>query len=342
MKKRILLPILTISALAALFTLSACNSSDGECNHAFESKYSSSESHHWHACGEGCGETADKAAHNFGEPIVSEEGACGEAYKTVQTCKDCGYKKESEAVKDHSFSSGKDYTSDENDHWYACKNGCGETTGKEAHSYGSIVIEKAATCSLEGRGYYLCADCNYKKSVTIPKANHSYTAHGHDQENHWLSCACGAKDQIEAHDWNQVDNGDGTLTLTCKNEACKAVITTPNENHNHVWVDGEIIKAPSCTEVGEQTVNCACGASSTKTLDKTSHSFTYGEYQKDDSYHWHNCVCGEEATSEFKAEHNYNANVSFEGSYKIKTCVCGKEIREQTQDNGYIDPEGWT
>ena len=272
---------------------------------------------------------------------------------------------------DHIFNTEGNYSTDATYHWYACQNGCDATSEKQGHLFGDVVPVKAATCYEEGAGYVTCIECEYKKSVTIPTTSHTYgtayesdathhwrkcancpaitaktehkfTAHGHDPENHWLTCSCGAKGHVEAHDWNQVDNGDGTITLTCKNTICNTTITTEDPNHNHVWVDGEITKAPSCTEVGEQSVRCGCGATSTKSIDKTSHSFSHGEYQKDDSYHWRNCVCGEQPSDDYKVEHSYDSDVTIEGAYKVKYCVCGQEVREPLREGGYIDPEGWT
>ncbi|MBR3894821.1 MAG: hypothetical protein IKJ35_06700 [Clostridia bacterium] len=61
--------------------------------HDFKAEWEKDTTHHWHVCkGEACAETADKAEHTWGEPVVSA------AKERVFTCTACGQTK-SEAIK---------------------------------------------------------------------------------------------------------------------------------------------------------------------------------------------------------------------------------------------------
>lgn len=64
-------------------------------------------------------------------------------------------------VPSHSHDFSKEYTSDENNHWYACNGGCGEVKDKEAHVAGEWVVDKAATTEEVGSQSKKCTKCGY-------------------------------------------------------------------------------------------------------------------------------------------------------------------------------------
>ncbi len=267
---------------------------------------------------------------------------------------------------EHKF--GDKYTITAEGHVYACTKNCGETR-LESHRYGAAVTITPSTCSTPGVGRETCEICNRENDVPLELAahnyketldhddtnhwrqcancgnktavtKHSYTDHGHDSENHWLTCECGVKGNIEAHTWSDEIHGDGTMTRTCTDESCKFVLENVTTDHQHVWIDGDITKPASCTEPGTQSQHCECGAVGSKTLPKTAHDFSYGEYQKNDTHHWQNCECGATATDADKELHDFGTEYVTEGNFKVYTCECGQEKREPT--SGYIDPNGWT
>ncbi len=268
---------------------------------------------------------------------------------------------------EHIFGDTYDITAE--GHVYACENDCGETR-TEPHHYGSAETVTPSTCTTPGVGEETCIICEHKKEVPLELAahvyketldhddtnhwrqcancdnksavaEHKYTVHGHDSENHWFTCECGAKGSVTAHTWSDEIHDNGTMTRTCTDETCKFVLEDVDDpNHTHTWTDGEITKPATCTATGTQAQICACGAVGEKTLDMIHHSFTSGEFQKNDTHHWQNCVCGKAAADEDKIPHNFGTDYVTEGNFKVYTCECGQEKREPV--SGYIDPEGWT
>lgn len=81
----------------------------------------------------------------------------------------------------------------------------------------------------------------------------------------------------------------------------------------HQWGEWVETKAPTCTEVGEETRTCSvCGETETREVAAAGHNFG-GEWQYDDAQHWYVCtVCGEEC--------GHEAHTWIDG-----ICFCGHE-----------------
>ena len=269
---------------------------------------------------------------------------------------------------DHKFSD--EWTSDEATHYHKCTNeGCDAKKDAEAHVWGDAVTTKEPTCTEYGIATRTCIVCEATMDEPVAKKmheykdtydfddnnhwrqckncdsrltfNHDFKVPGYDAESHWNSCECGAKGNVEAHTWDEgFTNPNATVTYTCTNSACKASVTGADPNHSHNWKDGEIIQQPTCTVPGVQALTCACGGESSKSIPVIAHSFSAGEYQKNDNYHWHRCECGANPTDADKIPHDFGTEYTVVGEYKVDTCVCGQEKKEIQQ--GYIDPDGWT
>lgn len=108
-----------------------------------------------------------------------------------------------------------------------------------------------------------------------------------DDTDHTRSCACGAT-ETEAHNFNFVENGDGTKTGTCSK--CNHSITV--ESDVHVCAFG------SWTDNGNGTHSrsCSCGAKETD-----DHSFTGSWTDNGNGTHSRSCICGAKETE----EHSY-------------------------------------
>lgn len=87
-------------------------------------------------------------------------------------------------------------------------------------------------------------------TIVRPEHRHSY-AIKFDQDYHWEECACGA---------------------------------TRNKTE-HAWGEPEVTKAATCTEPGEKTFTCVCGATKKETIPATEHDFSKNGI----------CKCGEKA-----------------------------------------------
>ena len=87
-------------------------------------------------------------------------------------------------------------------------------------------------------------------TIVRPEHRHSY-AIKFDQDYHWEECACGA---------------------------------TRNKTE-HAWGEPEVTKAATCTEPGEKTFTCVCGATKKEAIPATGHDFSNNGI----------CKCGEKA-----------------------------------------------
>lgn len=100
-------------------------------------------------------------------------------------------------------------------------------------------------------------------TIVRPEHRHSY-AIKFDQDYHWEECACGA---------------------------------TRNKTE-HAWGEPEVTKAATCTEPGEKTFTCACGATKKETIPATGHSWgepevTYAANGQDGEKVYTCAVCNE-------------------------------------------------
>ena len=100
-------------------------------------------------------------------------------------------------------------------------------------------------------------------TIVRPEHRHSY-AIKFDQNYHWEECACGA---------------------------------TRNKTE-HAWGEPEVTKAATCTEPGEETFTCVCGATKKETIPATGHSWgepevTYAANGQDGEKVYTCAVCSE-------------------------------------------------
>ena len=165
--------------------------------HSFGTTYSSDANNHWNTCE--CGATGNVSAHTPG-PAATEESA--------QTCTVCGY--EIAPKLEHVHKYGTTYSSDANNHWNICA--CGATENVSAHTPGAVATETTAQT---------CTVCGY---VIAPALGHQHsygTTYSSDANNHWNTCACGAKDNVTAHDFEWVVDKPATESAAgSKHEEC--------------------------------------------------------------------------------------------------------------------------
>lgn len=144
----------------------------------------------------------------------------------------------------------------------------------------------------------LLASCNNKHT-------HDFSgAYSSDDVNHWHECACGEKNDIAEHSWN---NGAVTVNPTFETE-------------------------------GERTFTCTvCRAKKTEIIEKLSpdHTHVYDILVSNEAYHWNECVCGEKTANEVHKwdTGRFNDELTDDGfETKVYTClVCGATKEE------YID-----
>ena len=138
-------------------------------DHSWESGWSKDATYHWKKCtSEGCNEIAQKAEHTWDAGTNIRPADCHNKALTRYTCTVCGQIKEVEgALGDHVWESG--YHHDATHHWKECTvDGCGETTVKEAHEWGTGSITTNPTYTTDGVLTYTCV-CGETKTEVIHK-----------------------------------------------------------------------------------------------------------------------------------------------------------------------------
>lgn len=123
-------------------------------------------------------------------------------------------------------------------------------------------------------------------TIVRPEHRHSY-AIKFDDTHHWEECACGA---------------------------------TRNKTE-HTWGEPEVTKAATCTEAGEKTFTCVCGATKMKTIPATGHSWgdesavTYAAKGQDGKKVYTCTVC--EGTKEEEIAWKFNLTVTSENTVDV-------------------------
>ena len=149
---KLLAGAVTILALAMI----GCQNDTDTHEHTYSTEWSKDATSHWHAATcEHTSEVSDKAAHTFGEGVVTKEATETETGIKTYTCTVCKYEKtESIAVLPHTHKYSTDWTSDATSHWHAATCGHDVKSDEAAHTFD----EGVKTCSV----------CEYKKTEAIP------------------------------------------------------------------------------------------------------------------------------------------------------------------------------
>ena len=141
----------------------------------------------------------------------NDDGDC----TTAVTCKNCDVI--ITLAKTHDFTGS--WQTNDDQHWHICKNnGCEITDSKVDHISSGPATEDVAE---------ICTVCEYVIASALGHV-HNYNAQEYDNENHWMECECGEKDNISPHT-PEDDDGDCTTALACSE--CDKVITEAKANH---------------------------------------------------------------------------------------------------------------
>ncbi|MBR2281828.1 MAG: metallophosphoesterase family protein, partial [Spirochaetales bacterium] len=205
----------------------------------------------------------------------------------------CACKQEPGQEHEHTFSEA--WTSDGQYHWHAAT--CEHSDVKDsygAHVLGNKEVVKEVSCTENGSEKAICSVCGATVVETIQATGHTFSDEwNHDSNYHWhLS--------------------------TCEHEGLKGSFGP------HRWGSGTVTKAPTCTEEGEITYSCECGA--TKTESIPCHSFS-ANWTSDDDYHWHAATCEHTDQVSERAEHSFGVGVDNGNGTVTVTCkICGEKV----------------
>ena len=213
-----------------------------------------------------------------------------------------------DAAPSHTHSYGKDWMYDDTNHWHECQ--CGDKADVAAHSASEWIVDTAATETADGAKHKECTVCKkVLETATVPATGsthtHSYgTDWMYDGTNHWHECKCGDKADIAAHSASEwiVDKAATETAVGAKHKECTV-----------------------CKKVLETATIPAAGS---------THTHSYGtDWKYDDTNHWHECECGDEANT---AAHSFQwvidkaATKEATGIKHEECTVCGAKRSENT------------
>ena len=278
MKKSFLIILFMFLSLSfVIFT--GCKDPEPPHEHTYSEDWTKDATHHWHASSCGHEVTEGKAAHTFGDWIVTKDPTEEAEGSKERTCTVCGYKA-TEVIEKlaHTHKFAVDWTKDATHHWHAST--CEHTTevsSKAAHSFGNWTTTKEATEEAEGSKERTCTVCGYKVTEAIAKLEHKHTysdSWTKDATHHWHASTCG----------HEVTEGKAA----------------------HTFGDWTTTKEPTEEETGTREKSCTvCGYKVTEAIAKLEHKHTYSDsWTKDVTHHWHASTCGHDVTDS-KAAHTF-------------------------------------
>ena len=275
---------------------------------------------HWHQFA--CGTIMDKAAHTWGDGVVTKGATCTEPGEKTFTCNVCkATKTEPIPVIAHQY----EWKHDETNHWQECSV-CHDIIDKAEHTYASHKCEDTATCTKAGCGYvkpagqhswndgevttpatcttdgvktYTCKVCSETKTEPIKAPGHTVV-----------------EDAAKEPTCTETGLTAGKHCSVC-NEVLEAQAVVPAKGHSMTKTDA---KAATCTEPGNNAYwTCdICGqvfkdeqgtqptTVDAETINATGHT-PKTDWKTDGDYHWHVCdKCG--AVVGDKAAHTFDTN----------------------------------
>ena len=252
---------------------------------------------------------------NVKEATCLEEGYTGDTY-----CKDCGTKLSSGKTvskKDHTWDSGKILKAatckEAGIKTYTCTS-CNTTRSEEIPATGNhqnteLRNVKEATCAQEGyTGDTYCKDCGEKLSSgkTIAKTDHIWdsgriTKPATDTESGiktytCINCNTTRTEEIPATGEHLNTELRGAKSATCLEEGytgdtyCKDCGTklssgTVIPKTGHIWDEGVVTKATTCTEKGIRTYTCSvCESTKIEEIPSTGHGTKITKFAKEATY----------------------------------------------------------
>lgn len=320
-----------------------------------------------------CGDTYEDntvaaTGHSWSDWKTTKEATEKEAGVNEKTCGNCKAKETTDIPKlnhTHKYSdvitkptcTADGYTT------HTCS-GCGDSyvdskVTATCHSWGDWKVTKEATESSTGVKERICGSCKEKDTATTPKLDHShnYTSvvtKPTCTEEGYTTYTCGTcrdsyvdkKVSATGHSYTHTVTkptctADGYTLHRCS--ICKTSYTDTNVSaKGHSWGDWTTITPATETSTGLTKRTCnVCGDSSTKTLDKLSHTHNFAttvDYKvatcNSEGYNTKACSCGETQTETLPKTHNWVQKHTDEvGHYDVRiVCHCGSWSSSPNED----------
>ena len=185
--------------------------------------------HHWNICA--CGDISAKEKHIYSEATILKQPTETSEGIAEYTCIVCNYsftEKIDKLEHMHSYTIASNPTH----HWYECS--CGKTTEHNEHIGGEATETKLAVCTLCGASY-----------GELEPHQHIYSNEYITNESaHWKECACGDKDEIFDHEWQQTgikveqtETVEGIIIETCTVCLLTKETNIGYADHKHIYSD---------------------------------------------------------------------------------------------------------
>lgn len=309
--------VLFLAAFAFVVGITGCEVESEKHEHTFSKEWTSDAIAHWHAATcEHKTEISGIAAHTFGEWKITKEATEKQGGEKKRICSVCKYVDIAKLEHVHTFGEWavtKEATESEEGEkertCSVCKYVEKETIAKleHVHIFGSLTVIKEATELEDGLGERTCSSCGYVEKVPIYALNHIHKFSDKwisDETEHWHIAICGH--------------------------------TEVSDKYTHKWNE-KIIKAATCTEVGEKKLVCSvCDRTKTEVIPATGHSFSE-EWTSNGTNHWHIATCGDTEEISDESVHSFGdwrvikIATENENGEREKTCsICKYVYKEVT------------
>ncbi len=239
-------------------------------------KIKSNSTEHWYECE--CGDISDVQLHKGGQ------ASC----VNLATCEIC--QKEYGSLEKHFYNilNGNDTA-----HWYECE--CANKESIEAHRGGIKTCSTLAKCEICQKEYG-----SFKE--------HNYAYLKFNERTHWNECACGDKNNIEAHKGGVATCTTRAICTICSEEYgdlkehSYATIINNDTEHWYECICGDKKDVenhkggtPTCTTLAK------CDICQKEYGNVKEH--LYLALKSNETYHWYECECGDKTSVE---NHEYN------------------------------------
>lgn len=225
--------VMFLAAFAFVVGITGCEVESEKHEHTFSKEWTSDAIAHWHVatCGHKT-EISDKAEHIFAEWKITKQATETHEGERQRTCSVCKYvEKETVAKLEH------------------------------VHTFGEWIVTKKATETEEGEKERTCSVCKYAEKEIIARLEHVHTfgewyviIYPTETSNGKKERTCSVCKYVESfiipslnhtHDfWEYWTNDETSHWHTCN--GCSEV----KDKAAHQWVDGKIMKWPTCKEEG--------------------------------------------------------------------------------------------
>ena len=276
--------------------------------HTFdETKWTTSETKHWHASSCGHDVRKDEANHSFDAGVVTKAATEEAEGEKTYTCGVCGCKKTEKIAKldhTHKFDETKWATS-ETKHWHASS--CGHDVRKDEaeHKFTDWTVETPASVGVEGREKRTCNICGYVAKRAIP--------------------ALTAKE-------NSITVGAISFTYNAKSQPIDSFVTAGNKAGmviKYVGVDGttyeESTAAPKNAGTYQYTITIPATAE-WKAAEKTG-KYTIEKYELTEVY-------GTTHTKEYSGTLGISVKVNPFGGEEVSVNIAMKKADAGTKEIG--------